>query len=1226
MMQQFPTGGKTKQLSRLLKPQQRTSPKGLDNTQESNYPIDTSQASLSNYLTERQKTIDWLLENKYPPIPVAPAQDPYKHHKVSTDKKTGVKYCPLTSDLKPVPLYTGKNPSYLDRGGKPHLLNHRKYQNQLPTKQERKDWFANPLNGIGTLGGWNDTYWSDLDNKQFESQSECDRAFHLSLERQPGLRHSYLEKTQSGGYRIAVKCKKKPDFTNFALWEGGPHVGELLGAGRFTVLAPTVGVSGNPYLSINRAVPVEVDEIDFVYPTKTASPATEAGSKVKENQAQHELLLSEWIPGSINLDLLLNQTAQNILAGNNVKGDRSDSLTTLINEAWGWFYWCQDNGISVTGTVEELAHYAGAQLGIDSDRVERILQGINADISLQPAAHFKGGDSPCWKKIYRLDQATFEVKCPAQLKNSIKNEWGGFKQPNQGGGGNYKPPGSGGGDDNGGDNGSKPERNHWNAPSPWNGELGWWVEDKKGKVNHSADSDADALRRKFIPQTNFDFQIERELSDDSGGGLVIQCKRSVDNYQKRIIIASKDYTEASTFVNAIKQAYGAGVVCNLKKQAIGALIHVRLMEYHDRNGKLYKLATRHGQQEDGTWVFSSRQFTKDGNPTSENSSKIVFNPNLGDENAKMPSPQIAPPDEKALPRLVEAMRRFHGESQIEVALLTLGWVAAGVHYQSIMKQEGRFPGLVLVGDPGSGKSVMAQNGLSLVGWRGELGMFSQTSVSAMYENLKLSGSLPLCYDDPERTKEIDELFKRLYNGKSRNVRNNTQTPHAPMMATANHNLGDDNLAVWSRLVQLYIHRSDDGDSDAWDDLVEAQRLSSGAFPQLIALGYPAAEVRKLAKELRKHLPHAHPRIGDSLALILWYGQAVARLAGFEEKRLFNYVVNVLCKQANDADSAADSLFDFLDKLHALHSQSLIGEWDTRLVETSEMGLAVAVVMPSVWSSLDFHFNPPYSRRVIESLIVKAGGQLKSVQKFHRSSDESKAYYRALISPRIDSDGGIIPPREPDCISRRCVLIPGSIAADFIKSWRNREPTPGEGGGSTLTPGSGGERTPSEPTHNESTFEGSVTSVTSGYSQLHEKCNQQNPEPEHLSGSTSVLVTSFEKEEGELISGSVESSSSGDGDGTPLSDSKNQIGYTLTLKKNVTEEILSSETKTQRESQRLQGGGNQDVTDVTSEPQIVTEASPAPMSALVEECLNEAIDTEPTPHLQRVRDGILPGTD
>jgi hypothetical protein len=77
----------------------------------------------------------------------------------------------------PIPAFTGKNPSYLDRSGKPHLVNHRQYQSQLPSDRELREWFANPLNGVGTLGGWNNTIWLDLDLKQFASKEECDRAF-----------------------------------------------------------------------------------------------------------------------------------------------------------------------------------------------------------------------------------------------------------------------------------------------------------------------------------------------------------------------------------------------------------------------------------------------------------------------------------------------------------------------------------------------------------------------------------------------------------------------------------------------------------------------------------------------------------------------------------------------------------------------------------------------------------------------------------------------------------------------------------------------------------------------------------------------------------------------------------------------------------------------------------------------------------------------------------------
>ncbi|MFM6005124.1 MAG: hypothetical protein ACKPA7_16080, partial [Sphaerospermopsis kisseleviana] len=72
------------------------------------------------------------------------------------------------------------------------------------------------------------------------------------LENNKILNTAWLERTQSGGYRIGVKIASPKDFTNFKLSEDGDHVGECLGRGRFTVLAPTVGVGSARYENINR--------------------------------------------------------------------------------------------------------------------------------------------------------------------------------------------------------------------------------------------------------------------------------------------------------------------------------------------------------------------------------------------------------------------------------------------------------------------------------------------------------------------------------------------------------------------------------------------------------------------------------------------------------------------------------------------------------------------------------------------------------------------------------------------------------------------------------------------------------------------------------------------------------------------------------------------------------------------------------------------------------------
>jgi hypothetical protein len=197
---------------------------------------------------------------------------------------------------------------------------------------------------------------------------------------------------------------------------------------------------------------------------------------------------------------------------------------------------------------------------------------------------------------------------------------------------------------------------------------------------------------KFYPKCNFDFQIESELSSDEGGGLVLQVKRSLDSHQKRVIISSQDYGSTRDFEVALKRVYKTGVVCNLKTEHLKALIHVKLREYRDRNGITYRLQDRAGQQSDGHWVFENCQITPDGEWSANPNSDWIFNADLGGED-KMPQPKISSPDPDALKRLVTAMHKFHGAEGIFPAVMSLGFAAAAVHYETILKRERRFPQL-----------------------------------------------------------------------------------------------------------------------------------------------------------------------------------------------------------------------------------------------------------------------------------------------------------------------------------------------------------------------------------------------------------------------------------------------------------------------------------------------------------------------------------------------------
>jgi hypothetical protein len=176
-----------------------------------------------------KETIEWLLAQGFPPLPVAPTQDPYRFPKVvkANAKRGEGAYCPLTEDLKPIPLYTGKYPSYLDANGTPHPIKHSEYRKRQPTQQELDLWFENPDNGIGTLGSPTDI-WLDFDVKNFTTALECKQkalAVAKKVNESSG-QLTTIEETHSGGWRVYAGVPSKPGFTNFALTPGGNHVGE----------------------------------------------------------------------------------------------------------------------------------------------------------------------------------------------------------------------------------------------------------------------------------------------------------------------------------------------------------------------------------------------------------------------------------------------------------------------------------------------------------------------------------------------------------------------------------------------------------------------------------------------------------------------------------------------------------------------------------------------------------------------------------------------------------------------------------------------------------------------------------------------------------------------------------------------------------------------------------------------------------------------------------------
>jgi hypothetical protein len=111
------------------------------------------------------------------------------------------------------------------------------------------------------------------------------------------------------------------------------------------------------------------------------------------------------------LSSLGTDESREVLAGVDIKGDRSDSLTTAVKEWHGWENWCNTNGIKYRGDARSLAIEAAKKMPpgkerqdyMDEERVDWILKGIDAS-SCTTSCEYKGGgdDEGCWKRVLKL--------------------------------------------------------------------------------------------------------------------------------------------------------------------------------------------------------------------------------------------------------------------------------------------------------------------------------------------------------------------------------------------------------------------------------------------------------------------------------------------------------------------------------------------------------------------------------------------------------------------------------------------------------------------------------------------------------------------------------------------------------------------------------------------------------------------------------------------------------
>ncbi len=350
------------------------------------------------------ETIQWLIANGCPALPIAPYQPPERYPMTLRQPKGGEQgpFCPVDRGGRPIPRFTGKNPSYLDGMGQPRLLPYRCYHHRLPTPEELRVWFAHPHTGVATLGGWNSTVWLDIDAKRFASINACEQVVSAYLEFIPELKRSVIERTQGGGWRIGVRCQRLPDFTRMAFLPQGGHIGELMGKDANIVLAPTQGTKG-VYRSINRGefLWVEAMAAISIYPF---TPTPRPRRQTVRYQRRHRPTPSP-LGYSFSFWLLASRKVQQLNLDAVPPGERSDAMTLVAREIFGWENWLSDHGMALKEDAELLCFQVGERLGLDSGRVARILDSTSGSRSVRdstPSAYYAGGDAACHQRVQWL--------------------------------------------------------------------------------------------------------------------------------------------------------------------------------------------------------------------------------------------------------------------------------------------------------------------------------------------------------------------------------------------------------------------------------------------------------------------------------------------------------------------------------------------------------------------------------------------------------------------------------------------------------------------------------------------------------------------------------------------------------------------------------------------------------------------------------------------------------
>jgi P4 family phage/plasmid primase-like protien len=204
----------------------------------------------------------------------------------------------------------------------------------------------------------------DLDTKNADHYGGVDAVRQALVEKNPVLATAPTERTQSGGLHIICRLSQWPGgYKNWRLESDGPELGEVRGAGSFTVVAPT---SGYERLNEWGELPV-LESLDgvFIGPRKNKPQAKAAKAAAGESTEA----AGQFLP----LRGLISKRLQPLLNGD-FGDDASLALSKLYRDAHGWANLLKDMGVA---TDDPEALYLEACAACDcSYKAEAMVKGI----------------------------------------------------------------------------------------------------------------------------------------------------------------------------------------------------------------------------------------------------------------------------------------------------------------------------------------------------------------------------------------------------------------------------------------------------------------------------------------------------------------------------------------------------------------------------------------------------------------------------------------------------------------------------------------------------------------------------------------------------------------------------------------------------------------------------------------------------------------------------------